>query len=80
MATHSSVLAWRIPGMGTPGGLPSVPSVLAWTQGLDRGSRNSSSTHYRVVFEPGGQGVILCASQLPATHSQLHWALDWGRG
>ena len=22
MATHSSVLAWRIPGMGNPGGLP----------------------------------------------------------
>ena len=24
MAPHSSVLAWRIPGMGEPGGLPSV--------------------------------------------------------
>ena len=24
MATHSSVLAWRIPGMGEPGGLPSI--------------------------------------------------------
>ena len=24
MAIHSSVLAWRIPGMGEPGGLPSV--------------------------------------------------------
>ena len=24
MATHSSVLAWRIPGTGKPGGLPSV--------------------------------------------------------
>ena len=24
MATHSSVLAWRIPGTGEPGGLPSV--------------------------------------------------------
>ena len=26
MATHSSVLAWRIPGMAGPGGLPSVGS------------------------------------------------------
>ena len=26
MATHSSVLAWRIPGMGEPGGLPSLES------------------------------------------------------
>ena len=24
MATHSSILAWRIPGMGEPGGLPSI--------------------------------------------------------
>ena len=24
MATHSSVLAWRIPGTGKPGGLPSM--------------------------------------------------------
>ena len=29
MATHSSVLAWRIPGMGEPGGLPSVGSHRA---------------------------------------------------
>ena len=26
MATHSSVLAWRIPGTGEPGGLPSLGS------------------------------------------------------
>ena len=26
MATHSSVLAWRIPGAGEPGGLPSMES------------------------------------------------------
>ena len=26
MATHSSFLAWRIPGMGEPGGLPSMGS------------------------------------------------------
>ena len=26
MATHSGVLAWRIPGTGEPGGLPSVGS------------------------------------------------------
>ena len=27
MATHSSVLAWRTPGMGEPGGLPSMGST-----------------------------------------------------
>jgi len=26
MATHSSILAWRIPGVGEPGGLPSMGS------------------------------------------------------
>ena len=26
MATHSSVLAWRIPGVGEPRGLPSMGS------------------------------------------------------
>ena len=26
MATHSSVLAWRIPGTGEPGGFPSMGS------------------------------------------------------
>ena len=30
MATHSSVLAWRIPGTGKPGGLPSMGSHRVW--------------------------------------------------
>ena len=29
MATHSSVLAWRIQGMGEPGGLPSISASQA---------------------------------------------------
>ena len=29
MATYSSVLAWRIPGTGEPGGLPSMGSRRA---------------------------------------------------
>ena len=35
MATHSSVLAWRIPGMGEPGGLPSVGSHRVGHDGSD---------------------------------------------
>ena len=43
MATHSSVLAWRIPGMGEPGGLPDVYGVAqSWT-GLKRLSSSSIS-------------------------------------
>ena len=41
MATHSSVLAWRIPGTGEPGGLPSMGVAQSWTR-LKRLSRSSS--------------------------------------
>ena len=32
MATHSSVLAWRIPGTGEPGGLPIYGVAQSWTR------------------------------------------------
>ena len=35
MATHSSVLVWRIPGMGEPGGLPSMGSHRVRHDGSD---------------------------------------------
>ena len=31
MAAHSSVIAWRIPGMGEPGGLPSKTDMTEAT-------------------------------------------------
>ena len=40
MATHSSVLAWRSPGTGEPGGLPS----MGVTQSRTRLKRLSSSS------------------------------------
>ena len=43
MATHSSVLAWRIPGTGEPGGLPAVYGVAKSRTGLKRLSSSSSS-------------------------------------
>ena len=43
MATHSSVLAWRIPGMGEPGGLPSIYGVAQSQPRLKRLSSSSSS-------------------------------------
>ena len=44
MATHSSVLAWRIPGTGKPGGPPSMGSHRV---GLKRLSSSSSSSVWR---------------------------------
>ena len=40
MATHSSVLAWRIPGTGEPAGLP----AMGVTQSRTRLKRLSSSS------------------------------------
>ena len=45
MATHSSVLAWRIPGTGEPGGLPSMGSHRVRTR-LKRLSSSSSMLMY----------------------------------
>ena len=44
MATHSSVLAWRIPGMGEPGGEPAIYGVA---ESRTRQKRlGSSSSHW----------------------------------
>ena len=44
MATHSSVLAWRIPGTGKPGGLPSMGSQESdTTEGLSSSSTTSTN-------------------------------------
>ena len=45
MATHSSVLAWRIPGTGEPGGLPSMG-----LQSRTRLTRLSSSSRIKVIY------------------------------
>ena len=46
MATHSSVLAWRIPGMGEPGGL-----VSGVTQSRTRLKRLSSNCMAEATFQ-----------------------------
>ena len=50
MATHSSVLAWRIPEMGEPGGLPSMGSHRV------RHDRSNLAAAAATTFEdfPGG--------------------------
>ena len=46
MATHSSVLAWRIPGTGEPGGLPSAGLVA---ESRTRLKRLRSSRHRPIL-------------------------------
>ena len=50
MATHSSVLAWRIPGTGEPGGLPSMRSHSRTR--LKRLSSSSSSSLFPLFGDP----------------------------
>ena len=45
MATHSSVLAWRTPGTGKPGGLPSMGSHGVGHDWSDLANSNSNSHH-----------------------------------
>ena len=42
MAMHSSVLAWRIPGTGEPGGLPSMASRRVGHDCSDLAAKNVS--------------------------------------
>ena len=57
MATHSSVLAWRIPGTGEPGGLLSVYGVA---QSRTRLKRFSSSSSSDFMWVPSGHCWLPC--------------------
>ena len=57
MATHSSALAWRIPGTAGPGGLPSMGS-----QSRTRLKRLSSSSGQSSDLIPLQMGTRNCAT------------------
>ena len=68
MATHSSVLALRIPGTAKPGGLPSMAIAQGWTR--PKGLSSSSSfvaslleilvtTWAHLLASEGGGGCLL---------------------
>ena len=54
MATHSNVLAWRIPGTGEPGGLPSMGSHR-----LKQLSSSSSSRLIRMIQMCSDHKIIM---------------------
>ena len=68
MATHSSVLAWRIPGTGKPGGLPSNGAAQSRTRLSDFiftfhfslsciGEGNGNSLQYSCLENPRDGGA-----------------------
>ena len=52
MATHSSVLSWRIPGTGKPGGLPSVGSHRVGHDWSDLAAAGEDENKTRFWFQP----------------------------
>ena len=64
MATHSSVLAWRIPGTERPGGLPSM--------GSHRVRHNWSD-----LAAAAGRLVVHMVKCLPAMWEIQVWSLGW---
>ena len=72
MATHSGVLAWRIPGMGEPRGLPSM--------GLYRVGHDWSDLAAAAAAEPSWDGEIkknlflLCfCSMFSSQEKKMRW-------
>ena len=61
MAPHSSVLAWRIPGTGEPGGLPSMGS---------HGSDLAAVTHLKKLLIERNTIIIFCI-MLSSSHDIL---------
>ena len=67
MATHSSVLAWRIPGMGEPGGLASLglhKTEVSWQQQQQQGIP-SGSDGKESACSVGDLGSILGLGRSP---------------
>ena len=71
MATYSSVLAWRIPGTGQPGGLPTVGSHRVGHNWSDLAAAAAAILH--CVYVPQLSYPFICwwTSRLPIIQSEL---------
>ena len=86
MATHSSILAWRIPGTGEPGGLPSMGSqsrtplkrLSSSSKALKPSQTDSSSwanlselSHKWIFFKYSASPFKLCLYHTPKRNTGL---------
>ena len=88
MATHSSVLVWRIPGKGEPGELPSTGSHRVGRDGSDLAAaaaaaycESYTNTILHISLSIGeGNGTPLQYSCLEKSHGQrsLVGCSPWG--
>ena len=74
MATHSSVLAWRIPGTGEPGGRPSMGSHRVGHDWSDLAAAAAAASY------TWGNWDTERLSNLPKSHSysSRSWDSNWG--
>ena len=76
MATHSSVLAWRIPGTGESGGLPSMGSHRVehnWSDLAAAAHQNCTEPLPLKEFSSPIHVTFLCTCQ----HRVLQWSVFW---
>ena len=64
MATHSSVLAWKIPGMGEPGGLPSMGSHRVGHDSSDLAA--VAAARLVMIFLPRSKCLLISWLQTPS--------------
>ena len=64
MASHSSDLAWRIPGMGEPGGLPSIESHRVGHHWSDLAA---VAARLVITFLPRSKHLLISWLQSPST-------------
>ena len=70
MVTHSSVLAWRIPGTGEPSGLPSMEShreEILGSGGPDRLSNFTFTFHFHALEKEMATHSSVLAWRIPGT-------------
>ena len=73
MATHSSILAWRIPETGEPGGLPSMGSHRVGCYWSDLAAAAAAAVGRITVFLFSWVASVLCTwwGNLPARMNRL---------
>ena len=64
MATHSSVLAWRIPGTGKPGGLPSMRSHRVGHDWSDLAAAAAAAAALVMMYEQPENDVSLAGQTI----------------
>ena len=78
MATHSSVLAWRIPGMGEPGGLPSMGSHSVGHDWSDLAAAVSIHGVLQFFFTFGYHQLTFACHYISNIHQQFLWVKTLG--